>query len=100
MHTFHLTSKLPTYSNYSAWTKKGLHCNPHPSLTSVSAIIFLASLHNSSVFFPYMGFCITTLTDPGYNLLSIPVGIIFPVPIRVMGTTGTPHFEAILNAPF
>ena len=42
----------------------------------------------------------TTLTDPGYNLLSLPTGMILPVPIRLIGTTGTPVFAAILNAPF
>ena len=41
-----------------------------------------------------------TFTAPGFNLPSIPEGMIFPVPIRVIGTTGTPVFAATLNAPF
>lgn len=42
----------------------------------------------------------TTLTDPGYNLPSTPAGMMSPVPISVIGTTGTLVFAAILNAPF
>lgn len=42
----------------------------------------------------------TTLTDPGYNLPSTPAGMMSPVPISVIGTTGTLVFAATLNAPF
>lgn len=41
-----------------------------------------------------------TFTDPGFNLVSVPGGMIPPVPMRVIGITGTPVFAATLNAPF
>lgn len=47
-----------------------------------------------------MGLWIITLTDPGFSIPSLPEGMILPVPIIVMGTTGTSVFAAILNAPF
>lgn len=67
---------------------------------SAFAIMVLVSLHNTSGSLPSMGLWITTLTDPKFKIPSIPEGISFPVPIRVIGTTGTLVFAAILKAPF
>lgn len=71
-----------------------------PWWTSPSAIMFLAWFRSTSGSLPSMGLWIITLTDPGYSIPSLPEGMILPVPIIVMGTTGTLVFAAILNAPF
>lgn len=63
-------------------------------------MMVLDPLHNNSGSFPSIGLWITTFTEPEFNIPSFPTGIIFPVPIRVMGITGTPVFAATLNAPF
>lgn len=60
----------------------------------------LASSHNDSGLLPSIGLLITAFIDPVFNVPSIPGGISLPVPIRVIGTTGTPVFAATLNAPF
>lgn len=41
-----------------------------------------------------------TLTDPVFKIPSMPAGMSLPVPIRVIGTTGTWVFAAMLKAPF
>lgn len=67
---------------------------------STLAILFLASMHNTSGSLPSIGLCITTFTKPELTIPSLPVGMIWPVPIRVIGTTGTLVFAAMLKAPF
>ena len=47
----------------------------------------------------WMGGCTTMRTRPPYILPSCPLGMSFPVPSSVTGTTGTFALAATLNAP-
>ena len=72
---------------------------PSPCCTRDLAITALDCLHNSSALVPRIGGWTITFTVPGLSVPSQPFGISFPVPIKLMGTTGTFCLAAIVNAP-